>query len=157
MEMRSWYDILAMNLEREVDINGIYQSAALIDQLITRELSEGIAAENILLAGFSQGGVIALHVGLRYPQPLAGIIALSCYLPTLPQLSSEAATANKNTPVFMGHGILDSVVAIESGKAVFDTLHAQGQPIQWHDYVMEHSVCIEEIEHIATFINSIFK
>jgi phospholipase/carboxylesterase len=157
MEMRSWYDILAMNLEREVDINGIYQSAALIDQLITRELSEGIAAENILLAGFSQGGVIALHVGLRYPQPLAGIIALSCYLPTLPQLNSEAATANKNTPVFMGHGILDSVVAIESGKAVFDTLHAQGQPIQWHDYVMEHSVCIEEIEHIATFINSVFK
>jgi phospholipase/carboxylesterase len=157
MEMRAWYDILAMTLEREVDINGIYQSAALIDQLIAREQSEGIAAENILLAGFSQGGVIALHVGLRYPERLAGMIALSTYLPTLTQLSSEQAVANKNTPIFMGHGILDSVVAIESGKAVFDALHAQGYPIQWHDYVMEHSVCIEEIEHIATFINSVFK
>lgn len=157
MEMRAWYDILAMQLEREVDINGIYQSAKLIEQLIEREQNNGIAAENILLAGFSQGGVIALHVGLRYPQQLAGIIALSSYLPTLVQLNNEASSANKNTPIFMAHGILDSVVAIESGKAVFDTLHAQNYPIQWHDYVMEHSVCIEEIEHIAAFINGIFK
>lgn len=157
MEMRAWYDILAMNLEREVDINGIYQSAKLIEKLIEREQNKGIAAENILLAGFSQGGVIALHVGLRYAQKLAGIIALSSYLPTLIQLNTEAAIANRNTPIFMAHGILDSIVAIESGKTVFDTLHAQGYPIQWHDYVMEHSVCIEEIEHIATFINSIFK
>ncbi len=157
MEMRAWYDILAMQLEREVDINGIYQSAKLIEQLIEREQNNGIAAENILLAGFSQGGVIALHVGLRYPQQLAGIIALSSYLPTLVQLNNEASSANKNTPIFMAHGILDSVVAIESGKAVFDTLHAQNYPIQWHDYVMEHSVCVEEIEHIAAFINGIFK
>ncbi|MDD1615808.1 MAG: Carboxylesterase [Methylococcaceae bacterium NSP1-2] len=157
MEMRAWYDILAMQLEREVDINGIYQSATLIEQLIEREKNNGIAAENILLAGFSQGGVIALHVGLRYPQQLAGIIALSSYLPTLVQLNNEASSANKNTPIFMAHGILDSVVAIESGKAVFDTLHAQNYPIQWHDYVMEHSVCVEEIEHIAAFINGIFK
>ncbi|MDD1608030.1 MAG: carboxylesterase [Methylococcaceae bacterium] len=157
MEMRAWYDILAMQLEREVDINGIYQSATLIEQLIEREKNNGIAAENILLAGFSQGGVIALHVGLRYPQQLAGIIALSSYLPTLAQLNNEASAANQNTPIFMAHGILDSVVAIESGKAVFDTLHAQNYPVQWHDYVMEHSVCVEEIEHLATFINGIFK
>ncbi len=157
MEMRAWYDILAMNLEREVDINGIYKSAKLIEQLIEREQKHGIASENILLAGFSQGGVMALHIGLRYPHKLAGIIALSAYLPTLTQLNNEAANANQNIPVFMAHGILDSVVAIESGKAVFDTLHAQGHPIQWHDYVMEHAVCIEEIEHIAAFINSIFK
>lgn len=157
MEMRAWYDILAMNLEREVDINGIYQSAKLIEQLIEREQNKGIAAENILLAGFSQGGVVALHVGLRYAQKLAGIVALSSYLPTLIQLNTEAAIANRSTPIFMAHGILDSIVDIESGKTVFDTLHAQGYPIQWHDYVMEHSVCIEEIEHIATFINSIFK
>jgi phospholipase/carboxylesterase len=157
MEMRAWYDILAMQLERQVDINGIYQSATLIEQLIEREKNQGIATENILLAGFSQGGVIALHVGLRYPQKLAGIIALSSYLPTLVQLNNEASSANKNTPIFMAHGILDSIVAIESGKTVFDTLHAQNYPIQWHDYVMEHSVCVEEIEHIATFINGIFK
>jgi phospholipase/carboxylesterase len=157
MEMRAWYDILAMHLEREVDINGIYQSAKLIEQLIEREQNKGIAANNILLAGFSQGGVIALHVGLRYSQQLAGIIALSSYLPTLEQLNTEASTANKNTPIFMAHGILDSIVAVESGKAVFDRLHTQGYSIQWHDYVMEHSVCVEEIEHLSTFINSIFK
>jgi phospholipase/carboxylesterase len=157
IEMRAWYDILAMNLEHEVDTNGIYQSAKLIEQLIVREKNNGIAAENILLAGFSQGGVITLHVGLRYPERLAGIIALSAYLPTLEQLNTEASVANQNTPMFMAHGILDSVVAIESGKAVFDTLHAQGYHIQWHDYVMEHSVCIEEIEHLSTFINNIFK
>lgn len=157
MEMRAWYDILAMELTREVDINGIYQSAKLIEQLIKQEQNKGIAAENILLAGFSQGGVIALHVGLRYPEPLAGIVALSSYLPTLAQLNTEASTANQHAPIFMAHGILDAVVAIESGKAVFDTLHAQGYSIQWHDYVMEHSVCIEEIEHLATFINNIFK
>lgn len=157
MEMRAWYDILAINLEREVDINGIYQSEKLINHLIEREKNNGIAADKILLAGFSQGGVIALHVGLRYPEKLAGIIALSAYLPTLEQLNTEADVTNKNIPIFMAHGILDSVVAIESGKAVFDTLHAQGYPIQWHDYVMEHAVCIEELDHIATFINGIFK
>ena len=157
VEMRAWYDILVMALEREVDINGIYQSAKLIEQLIEREKNNGIAAENILLAGFSQGGVVALHVGLRYPEKLAGIIALSSYLPTIGQLNTEASAANKNTPIFIGHGILDSVVAVESGKAVFDSLHAQGYPVQWHDYLMEHSVCIEEVEHIATFINGIFK
>jgi phospholipase/carboxylesterase len=157
MEMRAWYDILAMQLEREVDINGIYQSAKLIEQLIEREKNNGIATENILLAGFSQGGVIALHVGLRYPQKLAGIIALSSYLPTLAQLNTEASAANQHTPIFMAHGILDSIVAIESGKAVFNTLNAKNYSVQWHDYVMEHAVCIEEIEHLATFINSIFK
>lgn len=156
-KMRAWYDISVANLEREADINGIYQSATLIEQLIERERNNGIASENILLAGFSQGGVIALHVGLRYPHKLAGIIALSSYLPTLAQLSTEAAAANQNTPVFMGHGILDTIVAVESGKVVFDSLHTQGYPIQWHDYLMEHSVCIEEIEHLSTFINSIFK
>jgi len=157
MEMRAWYDILVMQLTREVDINGIYQSAKLIEQLIEREQNNGIASENILLVGFSQGGVIALHSGLRYPQKLAGIIALSSYLPTLPQLANEASPANKDTPIFMGHGILDSIVAIESGKAVYDSLHSQSYNIQWHDYLMEHSVCVEEIEHLSAFINSIFK
>lgn len=157
MEMRAWYDILVMHLEREVDINGIYQSAKLIEQLIERERNAGIAAENILLAGFSQGGVIALHVGLRYAHKLAGIIALSSYLPTLSQLNTEALATNIDTPIFMGHGILDAVVAIESGKQVFDTLHAQGYNIQWHDYLMEHSVCVEEIEHLSSFLNNIFK
>lgn len=157
MKMRAWYDILAMNLEREVDVDGIYQSAKLIEQLIARERQQGIAAERILLAGFSQGGVIALHAGLRYPERLAGIVGLSCYLPTIEQLNTEASITGKQTPIFMAHGILDSIVAVEAGKNVFDALHQQAYVIEWHDYVMEHSVCIEEVEHISNFINRVFQ
>jgi len=156
MKMRAWYDILEMSLQRKVDIQGIYQSADLIEQLIDQECTRGISSEHILLAGFSQGGVIALHAGLRYPQRLAGIVSLSAYLPTLEQLATEKSSANLDTPLFMGHGILDSVVAIESGKAAFDGLKAMNYNIEWHDYLMEHSVCGEEIEHIGAFIDSIF-
>ena len=156
MEMRAWYDILEMSLERKVDIAGIYKSAKLLNQLIEQEMDKGIPSEHILLAGFSQGGVIALHAGLSFPHKLAGIIALSTYFPTLEQLKTEPSAANKATPIFMAHGILDTVVAIESGKTVFNALDALGYNIQWHDYLMAHSVCIEEIGHISTFINDIF-
>ncbi len=157
MAMRSWYDILEMSLERKVDMDGIYQSANLIESLILQEIDRGIPAEHILLAGFSQGGVIALHVGLRFRHRLAGIVALSTYLPTVGQLAAERASANNATPIFMAHGIIDPVVAVESGKAACDALKAMGYDVQWHDYLMEHSLCIEEIEHISVFINSIFK
>jgi phospholipase/carboxylesterase len=100
--------------------------------------------------------VIALHIGLRYPQKLAGVLALSTYLPTIAQLSYEASIPSKTTPIFMAHGILDAVVAIEAGKSTFDKLSALGYSIEWHDYLMEHSVCAEEIFHISTFMNSIF-
>lgn len=157
MKMRAWYDILAVSLEEhKVDSTGIYQSAELVNQLIQKEINKGILAKNILLAGFSQGGVIALHVGLRYPQKLAGIIALSSYLPTIAQLSEEGSSTGKTTPMFMAHGILDAVVAIEAGKSTFDKLSALGYSIEWHDYLMEHSVCAEEIGHISVFMNSIF-
>jgi phospholipase/carboxylesterase len=156
MKMRAWYDILEPSLELKVDIAGIYQSAKLVSQLIDQEMNKGIPSEQILLAGFSQGGVIALHTGLRYPSKLAGIVALSTYLPTLEQLKTERSTVNNATPIFMAHGILDSVVAIESGKAAFNALHALGYNVEWHDYLMGHSVCIEEIGHISTFINGIF-
>ncbi len=157
MKMRAWYDILEMSLERKVDMAGIYQSAKLLRQLIEQEMDKGISSEHILLAGFSQGGVIALHTGLRCPHKLAGIIGLSTYLPTLESLKTERSTANNATPIFMGHGILDSVVAIESGKAVFHALNDLDYHIEWHDYLMEHSVCMEEIEHLSTFINTIFR
>jgi len=156
MKMRAWYDILEMSLERKADLAGIYQSEKLLEQLIKREMDKGIPSEHILLAGFSQGGVIALHAGLRYPHKLAGIIGLSTYFPTLEQLKTERSTTNNATPIFLGHGILDSVVAIESGKTVFNALHALEYNVEWHDYLMEHSVCIEEIGHISTFINGIF-
>ena len=158
MEMRAWYDILSMDeLQREVDVAGIERSTLLVNQLIQKEIDRGIPASNILLVGFSQGGVLALHAGLRYPEQLAGIIALSAYLPTLNSLPTQRAPANNNTPIFMSHGIIDSVVAVEMGKAAYDGLKALGYPIEWHDYVMEHSVCIEEIEQIALFINTVLK
>jgi phospholipase/carboxylesterase len=135
---------------------GIYQSAKLLEQLIEHEMAKGVPSEHIILAGFSQGGVIALHAGLRYPHKLAGIIGLSTYLPTLEQLKTERSSVNNNTPIFMGHGILDTVVAIESGKAVFHALNDLEYNVGWHDYLMEHSVCIQEIGHISTFINGIF-
>jgi phospholipase/carboxylesterase len=157
-EMRAWYDILSMNnLNREVDLAGIERSAVSINQLIQKEIDKGIPSKNILLVGFSQGGVLALHTGLRFHQPLAGIIALSTYLPTLDSLKTQRAEANNHTPIFMSHGIIDSVVAIETGKAVFDGLKAMGYPIEWHDYLMEHSLCVEEIEKIAEFVNTVLK
>jgi phospholipase/carboxylesterase len=157
MKMRAWYDILAMNLEdHTVDIAGIYHSASLIGALLETEIKKGIVPENIMLAGFSQGGVIALHVGLRFPQKLAGIMALSTYLPTIAQLSNEGSSAGKTTPILMAHGILDAVVAIEAGKSAYDKLLASGYQIEWHDYLMEHSVCAEEIVHISQFMNAVF-
>jgi len=129
----------------------------LISRIIEQECANGIPSENILLAGFSQGGVIALHAGLRYPLRLAGIVALSTYLPTVGQLQSERSAVNDDIPVFMAHGILDSIVAIETGKNTFNALKNLNYNVEWHDYVMEHSICGEEISHISAFINSIFK
>jgi len=157
MKMRAWFDILATSLEKHtVDNEGIYESAKHILALIQKEIDSGIPAENIMLAGFSQGGAIALHVGLRYPKKLAGIMALSTYLPTIDQLSTEGSVEGKATPIFMAHGILDAVIAIEAGKTSFDTLTNLGYKIEWHDYLMEHSVCAEEIVHISAFMNQIF-
>ena len=157
MKMRSWYDIFEMSLARKVEIDGIYQSAAAIEVLIQQEIAKGIDSANILLAGFSQGGLIALHTGLRCPQKLAGIIALSTYLPTVDSLKTEAATANRTIPVFMAHGSMDSVVAMPNGKMAFDALQAMEYPVKWYQYPMDHSVCMEEVRDIADFINAIFK
>jgi len=154
--MRSWYDILEMSLERQVDIDGIYRSADQVESLIQQEIAKGIPSANILLAGFSQGGVIALHTGLKHQHKLAGIIALSTYLPTIDRLKTERSAAGNGTPIFTAHGIIDPVVAVESGKAAFDALKAMDYNIEWHDYVMEHSLCVEEIDHISVFMNSIF-
>lgn len=156
ISMRSWYDILDTSMDHRVDIDGIYKSAGLIELLILQEIGKGIPSANILLAGFSQGGVIALHAGLRHPYKLAGIIALSTHFPTIAQLKSERSAANNRIPIFMAHGIIDPIVAVESGKAAFDQLKAMNYDVEWHDYVMEHNICTEEIEHISEFMNSIF-
>ena len=157
MKMRSWYDILERSLERKVDIGGIYESASIIEQLIEQEIASGIPPENIALAGFSQGGVIALHTGLRFTQKLAGILALSTYLPTVEQLKTEQATANQSIPIFMAHGLHDSVVPLQTAQMAFEALDNMAYNIEWQTYPMEHAICSQEIQHIATFIGSIFK
>jgi len=156
MAMRAWYDIVDMSLKNQPDLSAMRESAKLLGALVEQETQLGIAPARILLAGFSQGGVVALHAGLTYPEKLAGILALSAYLPTLGQLATEASVANKNTPIFMGHGILDSVVPVEMAKAACDGLATLGYRVDWQDYVMEHSVCVEEIQHINAFINRVF-
>lgn len=155
--MRAWFDILELTPEIKVDTAGIYHSQELINTLLHDEIGKGIPAENIMLVGFSQGGAIALHTGLRYTDKLAGIIALSTSLPTIEQLKTERSAANDHTPILMAHGIIDSVVAVESGLAAYEKLKAMDYPIEWYDYVMDHSICADEIERIADFINSIFQ
>jgi phospholipase/carboxylesterase len=157
MTMRGWFDILELARGLRVDIGGLYAACGLVEQLIEAEIAQGIPSEQILLAGFSQGGAVALQAGLSYSRRLAGIVALSTFLPTLDQLASERSAANQNLPIFIGHGILDSVVAVEYGKATCDRLQAWGYPVEWYDYMMDHSVCREEIERIAGFINRIFR
>lgn len=156
MKMRAWYDILEISLQRKVDKQGIYQSATLIEQLIVQEIKQGIRPENILLAGFSQGGVIALHTALRMSNKLAGILALSTYLPTIEELKFEAAKENQLTPIFMAHGVMDSVVDMQAAKMAFSQLKALQYPISWHQYEMDHAVCQQEIQDISCFIRKVF-
>lgn len=156
MQMRSWYDILEASLDRAVAIDDIYQSSALLDQLIQQQIDQGIKAENILLAGFSQGGVIALHTGLRYPQKLAGIMALSTYMPTTEQLTTERSEENNATAIFMAHGTMDPIVYPQIAKDSFSRLKSMSYPISWHEYPMQHSFCLEEINDISAFINRVF-
>lgn len=156
MKMHAWYNILDISFERQVDSEGIYQSSNSIERLIKKELDKGIASESILLAGFSQGGVIALHTGLRYPNKLAGILALSAYLPTLGQIKTEVTKENQSTPVFMAHGTMDPVIDIQIAKQAFSGLEELKYPISWHEYPMQHSVCPEEIKDISSFIKAVF-
>ena len=156
--MRSWYDISEIVLNARADYQGINQSAAAIHHLIDQEVAAGIASENILLAGFSQGGCVALHAGLCCPKPLAGILALSTYLSTVDKLNKQASKANFNLPIFMAHGTDDRSVELENAKAAFDALQARSYPIQWHEYpAMGHQVCNQELADIAQFMNQVFR
>ena len=157
MTMRSWYDILSADLDREVAIEDIYQSSQQLEQLIQQEINNGINPQNIILAGFSQGGVIALHTALRFAHTLGGVLALSTYLPTIEQLKTERHTANNNTPIFMAHGTMDTVVHPPIAKDAFKALKALDYPISWHEYPMQHSVALEEISDIARFLNQCFQ
>jgi phospholipase/carboxylesterase len=150
--MPAWYDILGPNLISQQDAAGIQASERAIVALIAHEVARGIPAEHIVLAGFSQGCAMALHTGLRLPHRLAGIMALSGYLPLADRLAAERHAANARTPVFMAHGTQDPVVVLARGEASRDALATLGQPVQWHSYPMPHSLHPREIADISAFL-----
>ena len=156
--MRAWYDISFGDLEgntRKADENGVRESQAQIGQLIARENGRGIATGKIVLAGFSQGGAIALHTGLRYPGTLAGVMALSTYLPLAESFAKEASPANTKTPVFMAHGTQDPVVPYAMGRGSRDLLQQAGYALEWQEYPMQHSVCLEEVADIGRWLTGV--
>jgi len=153
--MPAWYDILGRNLMDREDADGISRSATAIKELIKREYSRGIAYDNIVLAGFSQGCAMALHIGLRFPHKLAGIIALSGYLPLAMTLHLEKHSANSKTPIFMAHGEFDQVVIPERAKASCAVLEKLGYEVDWNEYPMEHSVNREELIDISRFLQRV--
>ncbi len=150
--MRAWYDIAMADIGRLPDEAGIRQSQAQVEAFLARENSRGIAADRIVLAGFSQGGAIALHAGLRHTQSLAGILALSTYLPLAETLERESADENAHVPIFMAHGREDPVVPLSLAQAARATLAARGHAPEWHDYPMPHSVCAEEVTAISRWL-----
>ena len=154
MAMRAWFDILTLDRGGPEDEAGIRASAATLEQLIAHEKERGIAANKIVVAGFSQGGAIALHAGLRAKQQLGGVMALSTYLPVKSTFEDEVATSD--LPIFMAHGSLDPILPMMLGKNSADLLVANGFNVEWHDYQMAHSVCAEEIDHIRTWLLSIY-
>jgi len=155
MRMRAWYDILDMQIERRVDAAGVERSAALLDQLVAAERGRGIAAARIVVAGFSQGGAIALHAGLRHPERLAGIMALSTYLPVREGLAAEASEANRDVPILLAHGSQDPVVPLAASEASRVLLREMGYRVQCNTYPMPHSVCAEELRDISSWLENV--
>jgi phospholipase/carboxylesterase len=155
--MPGWYDISMAELERKADEAGIRESQAAIDALIEREISRGVAADKIVLAGFSQGGAIALQCGLRSKHQLGGIMALSTYLTLADSLGSEKTLANANIPILMAHGTRDPVVPLSLARTSKATLGSHGYQVEWREYPMQHAVCGEEIDEIAGWLEKRFK
>ena len=153
--MRAWYDILGTDLVRREDERGVRQSQAAVEALIAREVARGVPRRRMVLAGFSQGGAITLQVGLRQPEPLAGLIVLSSYLPLSATLAAELVPAARAVPILMAHGTQDPVVPLERGTSSRDQLQQLGLQVEWHDYPMPHSVCGEEVEAIAAFLKRV--
>ncbi|HYM36068.1 MAG TPA: alpha/beta hydrolase-fold protein [Steroidobacteraceae bacterium] len=152
--MRAWYDIKALALNGPEDEIGIRESESSLREYIQRERDAGVAADRTIVAGFSQGGAIALHTALRYPQRLAGVMALSTYLPLRQTLSVEASAANRDAPIFMCHGSQDFVVPMTLGEMSRDVLSKLGYNVMWKQYPMAHEVCAQEIVDIANWLRA---
>jgi phospholipase/carboxylesterase len=153
--MRAWYDIAALDRRTREDESGIRASQDTITALIQRENARGIASSRIVVAGFSQGGAMALLAGTRYPEKLAGIMGLSCYLLLAETLLSERSAANQSTPIFLAHGSQDPVVAPVLGAEARRQLEAAGYAVEWHAYSMPHSVCPQEVADIAAWLRRV--
>ena len=153
--MPAWYDITGRDINNREDITGIHQSATAISELIEREASRGIAYEKIVLAGFSQGCAMSLQVGLRFPHRLAGIMALSGYLPLANSLALERSEANSKTPILMAHGVWDTVITPERAEASADNLEKLGYQVDWNTYPMEHSLHPDELVDISNFLTMV--
>ena len=154
MRMRAWYDILQLGGGAE-DERGIRESESKIRALIQDEIDRGINTSRIVLAGFSQGGAIALQTSLRYSSPLAGVLALSTYLPLAGTLRAEMGEANRSVPIFMAHGEYDDIIPLARAEQSARALKDAGYRVDWHTYPMPHSVCPEEIAHIAAFLRKV--
>jgi phospholipase/carboxylesterase len=152
--MRAWYDISDAAIRRE-DEAGVRASQQSVEALLAREKARGIAADRIVLAGFSQGGAIALQTGLRHGERLAGVMALSTYVPLADTLAAEASRANLATPIFMAHGTADPMIAFARARDSRDLLLAQGHTVEWHEYRMQHAVCPQEVADIGEWLRRV--
>jgi phospholipase/carboxylesterase len=152
MAMRAWYDLKGLDRRAAEDVAGFRDTDAQIRQLISREGERGIPTNRIVLAGFSQGGAVSLYTVPRLPEKLAGVMALSCYLPRESSFNDERAPANDATPIFMAHGQWDNVLAMNLGVLSRDFLKARGYAVEWHEYPMAHAVCAAEIADIREFL-----
>jgi len=152
MVMRAWYDIRPDAGARREDEQGIRRSQGHIEALIARERARGVPPARIVLAGFSQGGAMALQTGLRHPERLAGVMALSCYLPLAERLAAEASAANRDVPIFMAHGTGDPLIPLARARQGYESLSGLGYGVEWHEYPMPHSVCDAEIRDIGAWL-----
>lgn len=158
MAMRAWYDIKTLDFNgvdgsRE-DEAGLRQSAAAVQQLLDKVIASGVPSERIVLAGFSQGGVVAMHLLPRLPYKLAGVMVLSSYMVAAHTLKTEMNSVNKSTPVLVAHGLIDEVVPVDAGKAAFNSLKYAGFQVKWFEYRMGHAVCPQEVDDLSRFIQS---
>jgi len=152
MVMRAWYDIRPDSGVRREDEQGIRQSQKQVEALLAREKARGVAADRLVLAGFSQGGAMALHTGLRHPERLAGIMALSCYLPLADHVAGERSPANRDVPIFMAHGTGDTLIPLARARRGQEILAGLGYDVEWHEYPMPHAVCDAEIRDIGGWL-----
>lgn len=153
--MRSWYDISGLELTRREDENGLRASQQDIEAFIAREKARGIPASRIVLAGFSQGCAMAIQTGLRHPETLAGLLCLSGYVPLSAKLGTERTDASQSTPIFMAHGRYDNVVPFNRAEASRDLLVSLGYALEWHEYAMQHSLCLEEVQDISAWLKKV--